>query len=717
MSIFYLDIENGNDANDGTSFANRWKTITAGATAARIAPGDTIRIMASEDPTSLGINATFTNDSPTITLASALNALITNCDTAWTASANVTCTAYTTFYLTGTGCARQQIAAGFTTGKVAYFGLGGAQNYSTYQGITFGIYCSAAPTDGWFEIRLCSDTVGDVAVDTFVINGVKQLNAWERMYINKGANLGASIQSIALYATADPGTIDVYLDNISTVKAPGNDALNLTTLIGKQNGADGGWYPIRAINGTTVTVDCALLAETASASSAPGFYGTTESVTAYIRKPIRVEVTTTQWATMQEAGTAGNLITYSGGWDRTNMSTQTGDTYVDSGNTSPRFVDFLNFSKIDKLHPMRFGTALYLPSVTDIELGEFRPVGVSIVMYLLGAERLKVTLCAANGCNNVTYGFIGRDIHFTTLTMTNCGSTTQFTDAPLYLGDASSHAINFIIETLTLRGSNSYGMSYTQGARITNLEIWSLDVQYCKGVGTWAWIAEIGMYDYKYGTVNIQNCRTNFYFGGGYGRIGSLTLASPIVDSLVIGNVTANPFYGDHRVVASSISGSVVLASTWLPTDSWLWLNNYNGVADDHRGYYESNGAKAFSELGANRHTPSGIGWRIDCLQAGYSSEFPIRHKITDVVLESGVPSTIRLFVKRSNTGISARLKVYGGEVAGVNETTDTIAVAAGTWEELSITVTPSEYDTVGIWLEVWGGTTYSVYFDDFTVV
>ncbi len=37
MSTFYLDFEGGNDANDGTTFANRWKTINTGATAARVA--------------------------------------------------------------------------------------------------------------------------------------------------------------------------------------------------------------------------------------------------------------------------------------------------------------------------------------------------------------------------------------------------------------------------------------------------------------------------------------------------------------------------------------------------------------------------------------------------------------------------------------------------------------------------------------------------------
>jgi hypothetical protein len=59
VATFYLDQDGGNDANNGTTFALRWKTITNGATAGRLAVGDTIRIMASPDPTSLG-NATWT---------------------------------------------------------------------------------------------------------------------------------------------------------------------------------------------------------------------------------------------------------------------------------------------------------------------------------------------------------------------------------------------------------------------------------------------------------------------------------------------------------------------------------------------------------------------------------------------------------------------------------------------------------------------------------
>ena len=42
MSIYYIDPENGSDAGTGVDWANAWKTITDGATAARTAPGDKI---------------------------------------------------------------------------------------------------------------------------------------------------------------------------------------------------------------------------------------------------------------------------------------------------------------------------------------------------------------------------------------------------------------------------------------------------------------------------------------------------------------------------------------------------------------------------------------------------------------------------------------------------------------------------------------------------
>lgn len=45
---YYLDLENGNDSNDGLSYAKRWKTVSH-ANSVTVA-GDTVRVMASADP-------------------------------------------------------------------------------------------------------------------------------------------------------------------------------------------------------------------------------------------------------------------------------------------------------------------------------------------------------------------------------------------------------------------------------------------------------------------------------------------------------------------------------------------------------------------------------------------------------------------------------------------------------------------------------------------
>ena len=44
MSTFYLDLVNGDDAKDGTTWAKAWKTFNNGPRVDRIAPGDLIKV-------------------------------------------------------------------------------------------------------------------------------------------------------------------------------------------------------------------------------------------------------------------------------------------------------------------------------------------------------------------------------------------------------------------------------------------------------------------------------------------------------------------------------------------------------------------------------------------------------------------------------------------------------------------------------------------------
>jgi hypothetical protein len=404
----YMDLENGVDANDGSSFANRYQTFATGATAARTAPGDTIRVMASPDPTLVDSAAQWNQDSKIVTLQAAITQMIADCEAAWTASANVTATTSTAWFKEGTKSANLAIASGFTTGLAAYFATG-TLDLSGYQQVSFWIQTSIAVAASTLSLRLCSDTAGVTTVDTIAIpalTGTSTLS--NKITVDLGAALGSSIKSVALYCDLDPGTVTVRLDNIMACKASSSaDALTLQSLIGKvhnlswvastsytlgdkrrptqpnRNGyqykkqnsgtqssggseptwpteigktvADGSitwvceeledtWYPIQSINGVTVKIDndAAVLG-----SAGQGYSGATESVPTYKRECINVSSLTTTsaaWQTTQESGSDGSHIAYSGGWNRTDMSTQTGETWVQSINgRGTMFVNARNY--------------------------------------------------------------------------------------------------------------------------------------------------------------------------------------------------------------------------------------------------------------------------------------------------------------------------------------------------------------------------------------
>lgn len=463
MAVFYLDFENGNDANNGTTFANRWKTLTSGATAARIAPGDEIRIMGSPAPTSLGQNGVWTSQAlqSTKNISSSTNAspisitctahgystgdtvVITGHTTNTEANGTweITVTGTNTFTLDGsvgngvggaTGSARlrnntrvtlttavtQNIAStgprttawtnaggantstqlqtggtpppkehqyheqitintAFTTGKVAYYTLPSTLDLSSYQQISFWFGVALAATTiaaNSLELRLCSDTVGDTAVDTFVLPALPGGARYMPVTLDKGSALGSSISSIALYVTTDLSTtanITVFLNNIIACKASSAaDSLTLTSLIGKNTTGETFWG-IQSINGRRVMLDADTNGAPNSAS-VRGYYGTSGTVTTWKRETIKLGPAasgTTSLQTIQDSGSDGSPIVFSGGWDRTNMSTQTLETWLDGLNGNGRAIDFginRNWVTMTNCAFTRFNTCLYFQSGNNL---------------------------------------------------------------------------------------------------------------------------------------------------------------------------------------------------------------------------------------------------------------------------------------------------------------------------------------------------------------
>ena len=303
------------------------RTIT-GARAEMLVPGDMVRIAKSPPPYSIG-NATWTNLSRAVTLAAAQTTTVELCESAWTAEANVTSTASST-RKEGSLSASLAIAAAFTTGKVAHRSFA-ALDLSGRQCLSFWIRNNAAIAAGnVLRVCLCSDTTGDAIVDTFFVPAIPSVNRWLPLTIarNGGGNLGASIQSIAVYADVDPGTVTLLLDNFI---ACSSDGLNLQSLISKNSAEQGGaetWYGIKSIVGTAIQLD----ADTNSASGeGTGYFGATETVETYRRETVKTSLAASSSATVQEvmaSGTLGNLIEYQGGWN-TSTNTQDGGTMLD----------------------------------------------------------------------------------------------------------------------------------------------------------------------------------------------------------------------------------------------------------------------------------------------------------------------------------------------------------------------------------------------------
>ncbi len=169
-TTFYLDYENGDDVNDGLTWALAWKTITNGATAARIAPGDVIRIAKSPAPTSIG-NGTWTNLSKTVTLAAAQTLNVDMCEVIWTGAngASVTLDPVATDAKEGSYCMRVTAPTSPATDTLYAYYATGALDLSSYQKLSFWVKNQAAVLVNHWKICLCSDVAGAVIVDTFEI--------------------------------------------------------------------------------------------------------------------------------------------------------------------------------------------------------------------------------------------------------------------------------------------------------------------------------------------------------------------------------------------------------------------------------------------------------------------------------------------------------------------------------------------------------------------
>lgn len=774
----------------GASKADAWQTITSGATSARLAAGDTVRVKASPDPTSLGQSATWT-DGPlkaTVAIASSTNATpivvtltagnyttlapavgdtvivnghttntnangvwkvsavngsttltLVNADasnsvgngvgagtgtvrkatnmavtlttavtqtialtgnrgtkTNWSASANITPTVISTDYKEGGECQQIDVAAAFATGLAAYFATG-TLNLSGYQQVSFWIKQTAGTLGAAssLSLKLCSDAAGVTAVNTLNLPAFGALNQWTPITIDTGGALGSSIASVAFYVNTDNAAQTFLIDNIVACKASSSaDSLSLTSLISKNSGSEA-WFGIQSINGTRVMLD-AISSTIPGATPQRGYSGVTESVTTYKRETIKT-VMAASGATVQQinkSGTVGNLISFLGGWDRTSMTSQSGQTWFDGQNGLGVGVfdsGTSSFNYLDKLNFTRYTSGLSF-SASDNAIG------------------------AASLCNTASspINVAGARFAANTLSAVQCGGA--ITLGPLSVVTTVARADGFASGNgLTLGAASSVG-TVTQANNNTSNGVAAAANS---GIGTIAAAHGNGGSGYSAAINSVCGSVTaNLNSAVGVDN-------SPAGSRVLGGSTSGNGAAGVRASGGGTISLRNFTASDTTPftvntanSGGYIYSENNGGVAGAH--LITSDGGTIVSDT-SQRHTASGIAWKFLPTSTNRSlAWYPLRLSVAKIVCTANVAKNVTIWTRRDNTNITGRLRVRALQLTGIpSDVTVDCAPTINTWTQSStLTFTPTESGVVELEFLVGDGvgTTNSFWIDDLAV-
>lgn len=805
MSTFYINPVAGNDANDGLSFANAWKTITSGATEARIAPGDEIRIMESPAPTLVGSalwtngfntvnkyidgatnatpiritcddnhgyanndyvqitgvngntnangiwqitnvstntfdlvgstgNATYTFggtvrniNSNIIKLTSAVTKDIVLTDNVgtvssnggnWTASANVTSTINTTGFMpTRVSLA---VAAGFTTGKAAYKTIP-STDFSAYQQISLQFSQTAGTllAAGDIKICLCSDALGAVIVDEFLVPAQPYLNTINiPITINKGSALGSAIQSIALYVVNDTGAITVSMSNIIAVKSTSSaDNLSLTSMIGKNN--DEYFLPILGIKNNLVILT----------SSFTGYYGTTEMVNTYKIEPFYVLAVSGNAATINDGGTAGNYITFSGGWNRTDMSTQTSSTYFSGqgstangiGATSKNYID------ISKINLSKYSSGYSFTNCTYCNFSDLCVSGNSSGGISLNTNSNNNTIGKnKNGITNkVTTLFCYDGIQFTYYSNNNI--IQDVFAASSLSGIYSSSSIYTLVENAIIKNcSIGIQMDLRGGLFSAN----TITAEYCANQAIAATNSSIvniksliANYTLTYGiyalssTISIDNFIAN---GNGLYLIYSFNNSIININNGTLGNIAPNGngfIYFDNYNIAiinfSNVTG-IPASPTYIGNPYLLTFTNCTDTSSNVLNYSTNIINYKSSKNTSVYHGTTGTSWKLEQLSTNVNQYFPIKFSVAKIAVNVNKLVTVSLWFKNSASTMTGQLVCPGYQLNG----TDVIATTSTStdWQKLTINFIPTSDKVIEIFAYAYGNQNDYLYVSDMSI-
>jgi hypothetical protein len=556
-----------------------------------------------------------------------------------------------------------QLQTAFTTGRAAYWATG-SLNLSAYQQVSFWIQQTSGTIGaaGAVDLRLCSDTTGTTAVNIISIPNLAVINRWMPVTVDLGVPLGSNIQSIALYVNTDNGSQAFTFSNIIACKASSAaDAITLTSLIGKNTASETFWG-IQSINGTRLILDGAT-GNSLYVQLQRGYYGTSGTAPIWRRETIKFAPSTSAGVTVQsflESGVEGSPITYAGGWNRVDMSTQTLETWMDGQNGLGNCLSYgatLSYINVEKFAGVRANFVLSAGSAAsfcnfNIIAGNNCASALSI-----GAQQSRNTYTLEYGCGNFDNAI--------TAANTLLGATKIF--------------IGYML---------SNGANVGSGVRLPGMITGLCSIEGIAGAGL------------------IANSTQS-------GIAGPPILIKNITTADNPSGIASDLAYSDYVLVNCLLSETSEIGfATNAITQAYS--HNHDKIQGNHKIFMNGGLISAATD---QRNTAAGNSWKMQPTSTVLkASAYPVILSLAKVACGANTLVTIKAWMRRDNAGLTMRLVCKGGQIAGVTSDVTSSVTAVNAWEEETVTFTPTEIGVVEITAEAWGGTTFSGWVDDLTI-
>lgn len=629
----------------------------------------------------------------------------------WTAdNANITCTVITTDFKEGGECQQIAVGASFTTGLAAHFATG-TLDLSAYQQVTFWVKQTSGTVAvaGDAKLQLCTNTDGTGGVHDVAIPALLALNRWVPVTVDLATNLNSAIKSVNFTQLVDRGAQTFLVDCIAACKASSSaDSLTLTSLIGKNSGTES-WCAIQSINDVRVMLDGQTNSIPAS-SPQRGYSGVTETVTAYKRETIKTTMasaSTNAVQTLQKDGSSGSLVSFEGGWDRTNMTSQNLETWFDGQNGLGQGIVFASraFNSLNKISGVRYNDAFYLNNaattgcvINNAHANNNTNNGVgngnSSLATNGGVGNVLGTIVAAN--NNGNDGVFFRTANANSVVAITAANGNTFIG--LDINTSSNQNTIGPIGAIRNNGSTGFQLSQASGNRAGVISDAS------GSVGDALSISSSGAT-----THSNYNVIQSITAAGGTVTLGS-------VGNIVLGGSCAILAPSSNTEQWNYLRNFTVTGSVTTPTaffNARLYVEKYGGTAGDNRVF--TDGGSIVSQTSV-RHTASGIAWNIAPTSANRQANYPLDIPLAQIAVQANKAVTVKCFIRRDSTSITAQMLVKGGQLAGVaSDVSVTASGSANAWQEESLTFTPTEAGVIEITGQAYGGTTLNAYFDDMT--